>query len=158
MEVRKAAHPGTYIPFVAQAGSDRSWKPAHRTRRRVPGPVLAAPAVAQPAAVGADPGTRLPQPPRAEGHLPRRARGRRRRRHAAARGPRPAAVPRRALGRRHRTAAAEPLAYRAPHRRRRRAADREVRAHGRQPWVAEHTEIYIRDNLGIELTRNSLNG
>ena len=25
MEVRKAAHPGTYIPFVAQAGSDRSW-------------------------------------------------------------------------------------------------------------------------------------
>ncbi len=26
------------------------------------------------------------------------------------------------------------------------------------PWLAEHTEIYIRDNLGIELTRNSLNG
>ncbi len=25
MQVRKAAHPGTYIPFVAQAGSDRSW-------------------------------------------------------------------------------------------------------------------------------------
>ena len=28
----------------------------------------------------------------------------------------------------------------------------------RNPWLAEHTEIYIRDNLGIELTRNSLNG
>ncbi len=27
----------------------------------------------------------------------------------------------------------------------------------RNPWLAEHTEIYIRDNLGIELTRNSLN-
>jgi len=25
MEVRKAAHPGTYIPYVVQAGSDRSW-------------------------------------------------------------------------------------------------------------------------------------
>jgi hypothetical protein len=25
MEVRKAAHPGTYIPFVVRAGSDRSW-------------------------------------------------------------------------------------------------------------------------------------
>jgi hypothetical protein len=25
------------------------------------------------------------------------------------------------------------------------------------PWLAEHTEIYIRDNLGIELTRNPLN-
>ncbi len=28
----------------------------------------------------------------------------------------------------------------------------------RNPWLAEHAEIYIRDNLGIELTRNSLNG
>jgi len=27
----------------------------------------------------------------------------------------------------------------------------------RNPWLAEHTEIYIRGNLGIELTRNSLN-
>ncbi len=27
----------------------------------------------------------------------------------------------------------------------------------RNPWLAEQTEIYIRDNLGIELTRNSLN-
>jgi hypothetical protein len=26
------------------------------------------------------------------------------------------------------------------------------------PWLAEHTEIYIRDNLGIELARKSLNG
>jgi hypothetical protein len=26
------------------------------------------------------------------------------------------------------------------------------------PWLPEHTEIYIRDNLGIELTRTSLNG
>ena len=26
------------------------------------------------------------------------------------------------------------------------------------PWLAEQTGIYIRDNLGIELTRNSLNG
>jgi hypothetical protein len=25
MEARKAAHPGTYIPYVVQAGSDRSW-------------------------------------------------------------------------------------------------------------------------------------
>jgi len=25
MEVRKAAHPGSYIPYVVQAGSDRSW-------------------------------------------------------------------------------------------------------------------------------------
>ena len=25
MEVRKAAHPGAYIPGVVQAGSDRSW-------------------------------------------------------------------------------------------------------------------------------------
>src|SRR5262249_29119352 len=25
MEARKAAHPGTYIPFVVRAGSDRSW-------------------------------------------------------------------------------------------------------------------------------------
>ncbi|HEY3034902.1 MAG TPA: hypothetical protein VGJ54_09610, partial [Streptosporangiaceae bacterium] len=25
MEMRKAAHPGTYIPFVVRAGSDRSW-------------------------------------------------------------------------------------------------------------------------------------
>ena len=27
----------------------------------------------------------------------------------------------------------------------------------RNPWLAEHTEIYIRGNLGIELTRSSLN-
>jgi hypothetical protein len=26
------------------------------------------------------------------------------------------------------------------------------------PWLAEHTEIYIRNNLGIELTREPLNG
>lgn len=26
------------------------------------------------------------------------------------------------------------------------------------PWLAEHTEIYIRDALGIELARNPLNG
>jgi hypothetical protein len=26
------------------------------------------------------------------------------------------------------------------------------------PWLAEHTEIYIRDNLGVELARNPLNG
>jgi hypothetical protein len=25
METRKAAHPGTYIPYVVQAGTDRSW-------------------------------------------------------------------------------------------------------------------------------------
>jgi hypothetical protein len=25
MEARKAAHPGAYIPYVVQAGSDRSW-------------------------------------------------------------------------------------------------------------------------------------
>ena len=25
METRKAAHPGTYIPHVVQAGTDRSW-------------------------------------------------------------------------------------------------------------------------------------
>ena len=29
MEARKAAHPGTYIPYVVQAGSDRSWSRHH---------------------------------------------------------------------------------------------------------------------------------
>src|SRR5262249_56466913 len=29
MEARKAAHPGTYIPYVVQAGSDRSWNRHH---------------------------------------------------------------------------------------------------------------------------------
>src|SRR5262249_59964338 len=29
MEARKAAHPGTYIPYVVQAGSDRSWSGHH---------------------------------------------------------------------------------------------------------------------------------
>src|SRR5919197_1496318 len=29
MEVRKAARPGTYIPYVVQAGSDRSWSHHH---------------------------------------------------------------------------------------------------------------------------------
>jgi hypothetical protein len=29
METRKAAHPGTYIPHVVQAGSDRSWNRHH---------------------------------------------------------------------------------------------------------------------------------
>jgi len=29
---------------------------------------------------------------------------------------------------------------------------------GASPWLAEHTEIYIRDNLGIELTRKPTHG
>jgi hypothetical protein len=29
MEARKAAHPGTYLPYVVQAGSDRSWNRHH---------------------------------------------------------------------------------------------------------------------------------
>jgi len=29
MEVRKAAHPGRYIPYVVKAGSDRSWNRRH---------------------------------------------------------------------------------------------------------------------------------
>jgi hypothetical protein len=28
----------------------------------------------------------------------------------------------------------------------------------KDPWLAEHTEIYIRHNLGIELSRNPLGG
>src|SRR5216684_5092075 len=117
MEVRKAAHPGTYIPLVVRAGSDRSWN------RR-----------------GGDGGEYLDRcsmqrlwlhPQQYElilerafiSHheqkvtLPRRARAHRRRRRAAARWHRPAAVPCRALGRRHRIATAEPLAHRPPHRR-----------------------------------------
>jgi hypothetical protein len=79
-------------------------------------------------------------------------------RDAAARTHRAAAVPRRALGWRQRGAATEPVAHRPPH----RAIDERLTAvfeHiAASPWLAEHTAIYIRHDLGIQLTKKPAQG
>ncbi len=104
METRKAAGPGTYIPFVVRAGSDRSWN------RRT-----------------GDGGEYLDRCSMQRLWLnPQRCEL--------------------ILGIVHLTD--------APDERLIEGFDHMAAS----PWLAEHTEIYIRDNLGIELTRNSLNG
>jgi F420H(2)-dependent quinone reductase len=65
MEVRKAAHPRHLHP-VHFASRQRPLLEPPRRRRRRGGPLLDAAALARPTPVRADPGTRLPQPPRAE--------------------------------------------------------------------------------------------
>ncbi len=154
MEVRKAAHPGTYIPFVVRADSDRSWN------RR-----------------GGDGGEYLDRcsiqrlwldPQRFELILERAFINHREQKVTFLGVPEltgaDGTLLRAGTGQplfhvEHSVGGTEPRPlnrWRIVHLTE-VVDDRlvEVFKHmAKNPWLAEHTEIYIRDNLGIELTRN----
>ncbi len=155
MEARKAAHPGTYIPYVVQAGSDRSWnrhdgdggeyldrcsmqrlwlhpeqyelilERAFRNHREQKVTFLGVPELSGQDGALLHAGTGQPL-----FHVE----------HAAGGGE------------------SQPLnRWRIVHLT--QAVDHQLTAvfehMAASPWLAQHTEIYIRDNLGIELTRTS---
>lgn len=158
MEVRKAAHPGTYIPFVVQAGSDRSWnrhigdggeyldrcslqrlwlnpqryelilERAFLNHSEQKVTFLGVPELADADGTLLRAGTGQPL-----FHVEHSVGGTE---------PRP-------LNRWRIVHLTDAVDDQLTEGFERMAAS---------PWLAEHTEIYIRDTLGIELTRNSLNG
>jgi hypothetical protein len=158
MEVRKAARPGTYIPFVVRAGSDRSWN-----RRDGDGGEYLERCSLQ----------RLWLNPQHYELILERAFLNHRGQKITFLGVRELTG---ADGTLLRAGTGQPLFHvehsvggteRRPLNRWRivhltgapddRLIERFERM-ARNPWLAEHTEIYIRHNLGIELTRNPLNG
>jgi hypothetical protein len=146
MEARKAARPGTYIPFVVRAGSDRSWNRhdgdggEYLDRCSMQRPWLHPERYEQKVAF-----LGVPELTGADGTLLHAGTGQ------------PLFHVEHSVG----GTELQPLnRWRIVHLT--DAPDQRLVAvferMAASPWLAEHTEIYIRDNLGIELARKSLNG